>query len=142
MVFNKDLNEYQSLEKLIYCWITYFQCWIITFDARKQNVKKVSFHINKNSTLELMPKSVKSKHFRTKADKTELHNYMAWIELVACLLLIYKKQHPICRYLLEYSLGVMTSISSTLFNKALALYTKIKSLNLLKISPQRKIYPM
>ena len=78
MAFNKDLNEYQSLEKLIYYWIIYFQCWIITFNVRGQSVKKVSFYINKTSILELMPKSVKSEHFRTKTDKTELYNYMDW----------------------------------------------------------------
>ena len=69
MAFNKDLNEYQGLEKLIYCWIIYFECWTITFNARGQNIKKVSFYINKTS---------KSKDFRTKTDKTELYNYMVW----------------------------------------------------------------
>ena len=78
VAFNKDLNEYQSLEKLIYCWIIYFQCWIITFNVRGQNVKNVSFYLNKTSILELMPKSVKPKHFRTKTDKNELYNYVAW----------------------------------------------------------------
>ena len=73
MAFNKGLNEYQSLEKLIYCWIIYFQCWIITFNVRG-HWKKVSFYINKTSIFELMPKSVKSKH-RTKTDKTELYDY-------------------------------------------------------------------
>ena len=38
--------------------------------------KNVSFYINKTSILELMPKPVKPKHFRTKADKNELNNYI------------------------------------------------------------------
>ena len=33
--------------------------------------------IKLTSILELMPKSVKPKHFRTKTDKNELHNYIA-----------------------------------------------------------------
>ena len=78
MDFSKDLNEHQSLKKLIYCWIKCLQCWIITFNVREQNIKKVSFYINKTSIVELMSKSVKSKHFGSKTDKTDLYNYMAW----------------------------------------------------------------
>ena len=84
MAFNKDLNEYQSLEKLIYCWIIYFQCWILTFKSTYKGTKcqKVSFYINETSILELMPKCVKSfrtyiLHFRTMTDK--LNCIITWL---------------------------------------------------------------